>query len=546
MMAQEVQAPTEPVKKPRLLDDRHRLAGDKIKRNAIFNVLRIVIYAPIPLLLTPYIIHHIGAHAFGIWAVLYAMANLTSLADFGLVGTLSKHVAEYWAKRDFDRLNRLINTGFVLFGTIAILASVALALLQKPIFALVFRQAHTLGPQLIYSYYLLIGVVAFNILSFPLSSIASGLQRMDLTSILSSANVGSAAILSFVFLHAGYGLTGLMAATLVGSMISFTANLLLVPHLVPTLKINLRNSSLGETRGLLAFSSQLYVVQMAVAIQNNIEKLLLSRMAGALYAGWYEIASDFSVKVRSAPGLLLTPLLAAASDLNAHTDEARLAKLYQRAHKYLAMIGIPMVVWAIAVAPVFVFLWLGPAFSSVVLPIRVLVPVQFLNLATGPGTLILFGKGHVRPITRIASIGLVFNLVASGLLIWRLGFAGAFIGTTLAIAFSSVWSFLVFHRYTGYPCWSTIQKAYFKPILCGTLLAVSISLLFPPGAKWFSLVFRTVIFGVLYLVALVLSRFFDSFDVDQIPGHIRHSALGKILLGSITSQPERLGLERSA
>lgn len=546
MTGQAIQTRTESSKKPGLLDDQHRLAGDKIKRNAVFNVLRIVIYAPIPLLLTPYIIHHIGAHSFGIWAVLYAMANLTSLADFGLVGTLSKHVAEYWAKRDFVRLNKLISTGFVLFGSIAFLASITLTLLQKPIFALVFRQAHTIGPQLIYSYYLLIPIVAVNILNFPLSSIATGLQRMDITSLLSSANIGSAAILSFIFLHAGYGMTGLMAATLTGSIIAFTANLLLVPRLLPMLKINLRNSSIEETRSLLAFSSQLYVVQMAVAISNNVEKFLLSRMAGALYAGWYELASDFSVKVRSVPGLLLTPLLSAASDLHAHTDEARLAKLYQRAHKYLAMIGVPIVVWTLAVSPVFVFLWLGSAFSPIVLPIRVLVPVQFLNLATGPGTLILLGKGYARPATLTSSVGLVVNLVASGLLIWRFGFAGAFIGTTIAMTFSSVWGFILFHEYTRYPFWSTIQEAYVKPILCSTILAASISLLCPPGAKWFSLVFRTAIFGVFYLMALVLSRFFDRFDVDQIPGYLRYSALGKILLGSIISQPEALELEKSA
>ena len=546
MTEEQIQTRTESGKRQGLLDDRHRLAGDKIKRNAVFNVLRVVIAAPIPLLLTPYIIHHIGARSFGIWAVLYAIANLTSLADFGLVGTLSKHVAEYWANRDIVRLNMLISTGMVLFGTIAFLACIAFALLQRPIFFILFRNTQTLGPQLIHSYYLLVPVVAFNILSFPLFSIAAGLQRMDITSLLSSINLGTSAILSFLFLHAGYGLTGLMAATLAGSMIAFTANLLLVPRLVPALKINLRNSSFGEANRLFRFSSQVYVVQMAVAIQNNIEKFLLSRMTGALFAGWYEVASDVSVKVRSVPGLMLTPLLSAASDLHAHKDEARLAKLYQRAHKYLAMIGIPIVAWTIAVAPAFVLLWLGPMFSSVVLPIRVLVPVQFLNLATGPGALILFGKGYVRPATLTASVGLVFNLVASSLLIWRFGFAGAFIGTTVAIMFSSVWYFILFHRYTKYPFWNIIQSAYFKPILCSTLLAASISVLCPPAARWSSLVLGTAIFGVLYLAALILTRFFDRFDVEQMPGYIRFSALGRVVLGSEVNQRAALELEKPA
>ena len=189
-MEEGIQTQPKSSKRPGLFDDEHLSAGGKIKRNAFFNVLRIVVAAPILLLLTPYIIHRIGARLFGIWAVLYAIANLTSLADFGLVGTLSKHVAEYWANRDYVRLNRLISTGTVLFGAIAILASTALALLQKPVFFALFSNAPAYGPQLVHAYYLLVPVVAFNILSFPFASLATGLQRMDITSVLSSANLG--------------------------------------------------------------------------------------------------------------------------------------------------------------------------------------------------------------------------------------------------------------------------------------------------------------------------------------------------------------------
>ena len=316
--------------------------------------------------------------------------------------------------------------------------------------------------------------------------------------------------------------------------------------MVPALKLSVRNATIGEMSKILAFSSQLYVVQMAGAIRNNLEKFLLARMTGALYAGWYEVASDISLKVRGVPGLLLGPLLSAASDLHARKDEARLSKLYQRAHKYLAMIGIPLVAWTIAIAPVFVLLWLGPAFSRVVLSIRVLVPVQFLGLATGPGVWILFGKGYVRPATLTSGAGLVINLVASGLLIWRFGFAGAFIGIAISNTFSSVWYFILFHRYTKYAFWSVVQTAYFKPILCSTLLAASMSLLWPSAVKWPSLVLRTAVFGVLYLAALILTRFFDHFDLEQIPSRIRVSALGKAMLGSAIGQWAMLESEKSA
>jgi O-antigen/teichoic acid export membrane protein len=337
-----------------------------------------------------------------------------------------------------------------------------------------------------------------------------------------------------------------MAATLAGAAMTLTANLLIVRRLVPTLKVNVGDATIREARQILAFSSQVYVVQMAVAIQNNVEKFLLARMTGTLQAGWYEIASDVSVKVRGVPSLMLGPLLSAASDLHARKDEARLSKLYLRAHKYLAMVGIPLVAWTTAFAPVFVLLWLGPAFNPVVLPIRVLVLVQFVNLATGPGGLILFGKGYVRPATLTASVGLLINVVVSGLLIWRFGFAGAFLGTTIAIMFSSVWYLILFHRYTKYPFWSVVRMAYFKPILCSTFLAASMSLLWPPAVRWSSLILRTAVFGILYLAALILTRFFDRFDLDQIPSRIRLSGPWRMVLGGETGQRAMLEPEKSA
>jgi O-antigen/teichoic acid export membrane protein len=152
----------------------------------------------------------------------------------------------------------------------------------------------------------------------------------------------------------------------------------------------------------------------------------------------------------------------------------------------------------------------------------------------------------VRPATLTSGAGLVINLVASGLLIWRFGFAGAFIGIAISNTFSSVWYFILFHRYTKYAFWSVVQTAYFKPILCSTLLATLMSLWWPSEVKWSSLVLRTAVFGLLYLATLILTRFFDHFDLEQIPSRIRVSALGKAMLGSVIGQWAMLEPEKSA
>jgi len=91
------------------LDPVQRSLGTKIMRSVVFGGLRYVLVAPIPFVMTPLVLHRIGVAGYGTWAVFLAVNGLTSLVDLGLVGTLSKFVAEYYARQDFPALARLLN-----------------------------------------------------------------------------------------------------------------------------------------------------------------------------------------------------------------------------------------------------------------------------------------------------------------------------------------------------------------------------------------------------------------------------------------------------
>jgi hypothetical protein len=100
--------------------------GTQLIRNAMFGGLRYVFVVPIPSVMTPLILHKIGAAGYGTSAVFLATNGLTSLADLGLVGTLSKFAAESYAKRDLPSLSRLVNPGFGLFPLRAFVIGAAL------------------------------------------------------------------------------------------------------------------------------------------------------------------------------------------------------------------------------------------------------------------------------------------------------------------------------------------------------------------------------------------------------------------------------------
>ncbi len=491
--------------------------GQQIIRNIMFGGLRYVFVVPIPFVMTPLILHKIGVAGYGTWAVFLAINGLTSLADLGLVGTLSKFVAEYHARRDFLALARLLNSGLGLFLLLDIVVSVTLWLAAPQLANNLFRGNTLPAAELIVLLRWFLVVIAANILTQLFASVTTGLQRLDLTNVIAAANLLLSAFLGALLLLKGWGLRGLVYGYIAAGVLTVAAYLVVVKTLLPRIVLNPLRFDTAEARKMFGFSLRLYLTQAAVAVHNQIEKVFLGMLIGVGPVGWYDIASDVALKVRGSIGLILSPVLPAASELDALGDESRMEELYFRTHKYLAFFGVPAVCYVAAVSNRFVELWIGPGMRMIALPLAVLVIVNFFNLATGPGFLIFAGRGYMKPGVQSATLGIVLNVVFSLGLIYKFGFAGAVAGTSASLVIASLFFMAVFHRNTGYPLSRILQQGYLRPVLCSIPLLIVLFLIYPArNLSWFGLIAVGLAFGVLYTTAILLSGFFDDYDWSKI------------------------------
>jgi O-antigen/teichoic acid export membrane protein len=498
-------------------DPPRRSLGMKIMRSVMFGGLRYVFVAPIPFIMTPLILHRIGVAGYGTWAVFLAINGLTSLADLGLVGTLSKFVAEYHAHQDFPALTRLLSSGLALFLLLDLLIAAALWL-SSPLLAVKLFHGSTLPhAELIFLLRCFLIVIAANLLTQLFASVTTGLQRLDLTNVMSAANVLLSALFGAFLLLRGWNLRGLVSGYIASGILTVGIYLILVRRLLPQVALNPLRFDRAEARKMFGYSVRLYVTQAAVAVHNQVEKVFLAMLVGVDPVGWYDIASDVALKVRGAIGFVLGPVLPAASELNALGDESRIKELYFRTHKYLALCGVPAVCYVVAISNRFVELWIGPSMTMIAFPLSVLLIVNFANLATGPGFLILAGKGDMKPGIQSAMLGVVVNVVVSLGLIYKFGFAGAVLGTSVSLIIATVYFISMFHRRTGYSFSRALLEGYLKPILCSVLLLAAIlSIRQTKALTWFGLAAVGAIFAILYVVAILLSAFFDDYDWNKI------------------------------
>ena len=498
-----------------------RSIGNKIVRNVMFGGLRYVLVAPIPFVMTPLILYKIGVAGYGTWAVFLAINGLTSLADLGLVGTLSKFVAEYHARRNFPALSRLLSSGLILFLLLDIVISTVLWAAIPRLTGLLFHGSAVPNTELVVLLRCFLIVIAANILTQLFASVTTGLQRLDLTHMMSAANVLLGALLGGLLLLRGWGLRGLVYGYIGSGILTVAVYLVMVRRLLPQVALNPLRFDKTEARKMFGFSLRLYVTQAAVAVHNQVEKVFLAMLVGVDSVGWYDIASDVALKVRGAIGLVLSPVMPAASELDALGDETRMRELYYRSHKYLALFGVPVVCYIAAVSHRFVELWLGPNLRMIALPLSVLLMVNFFNLATGPGFLIFAGSGYMRPGVQSAILGIVLNVVLSLGLIHKFGFAGAVLGTSASVILASAYFMSMFNRRTRYSVSRVLQESYLKPICSSVLILAALFAVRPAkNLSWFGLVGVGLTFGGFYLTTILLSRFFDEYDWNKMESFI--------------------------
>jgi O-antigen/teichoic acid export membrane protein len=515
------------------LNTAQRSLGTKIVRNVVFGGLRYIFIAPIPFVMTPLILRRIGIAGYGTWAVFLAINGLTSLADLGLVGTLSKFVAEYYALRDFPALARLLNSGLAMFLLLDLSIGTVLWWGTPLLAGRLFHGSTVPTSELVVLVHCFLIVIVANILTQLFASATTGLQRLDLTNVMSAANLLMSAFFSAILLIRGWGLRGLVYGYMTSGILTVAIYLIVVRRLLPQFALNPMRFDKAEARKMFGYSLRLYITQAAVAVHNQVEKVFLASLIGVDPVGWYDIASDIALKVRSSIAFILSPVLPAASELNALGDESRMRELYFRTHKYLALCGVPVVCYVVAVSNRFVELWIGPSMRMIALPLSVLLVVNFFNLATGPGFLIFAGSGHMRPGIQSAMLGIMINVVLSLGLIYKFGFAGAVVGTSVSLIVASSYFVAVFHRRTGYSVSRVVRESYLKPICCSVLVMAILLLIGPTkGLSWFGLARMGVVFGLFYAIAILFSGFFDEYDWSKIESFmplLRHARrIGRI------------------
>lgn len=405
-----------------------RAGHRRIATNAIANYAGQVTILGVGILLTPFIISHLGNSMYGVWALVVAVQGLGGLMDLGVTTSVVKFVAAHNARQERDEISRVVSSSFFLhlgMGTLVFAVTALVAFFAMPLLKLdpaqvdVARRALLVaGASLMFS--LPLGVLA---------SLPAGLQRYEITNIVNIAYTLVTAAAILIVLPLGGGPTELIAINGIGLVIAHGIKTYYAARLLPGVTLSVRGADRQTLRRIGGYSLWLFVLDAAKRVFYNADAVMIAAFLPVANVTSYNLGFKPASAVSYLAGPFVQVFLPAASEMEARDEKDKLRALLVTGTRVSTMLTMPAVLWLLAFGRQTLTVWVGQGHEDA-LPVMYVFLITFLVSASqNPAATILRGIGQVRAIALFVLAEYAVNIALSIILIPRVGVVGAALGT---------------------------------------------------------------------------------------------------------------------
>lgn len=402
--------------------------------NTFSNWLSIATNTMTALLLTPYLVSHLGVEGYGIWVLIMAITGYYGFFDLGLHSAAIRFVAAYEGAKDREALRRTVQTSLLLFSAAGVVVTCLTLLFSGPMaafFKVKGNQVHAFR----YMIYL-IGISAG--LGFPrrlFDAILQGHERFVVFNVSNCLMLLGRALAMFFVLRCGGGLIGLGFIEFTMEAANIVIKFVLTSRMGVSLSVSAASSSMAKA--LLGFSIPSFLAILGDTLRLNADLAVVGRILTLHAVGVYGIASTIIKLLLRLSSALTTPTYPRLSFLAAR-DMAAFRSTYLRYSHICALFVTWLAVEVVLLCEGFIHLWVGPSFAESV-PIAVILA---LSLSTDYATVVsVYALKAVNRQNRFVVQSIGEGLVNLGLSIFlarRMGMIGVALGTAIPVVITKL------------------------------------------------------------------------------------------------------------
>jgi len=400
-------------------------------RNILSTWIGYLITLLVGFLLAPFVVHHLGNLAYGVWVIIMSLVAYMNLLDLGMRGAITRFVSKGSAQENHEESSQAVS------GALWIRLWISLAIIVTGlVLALGLPHIFVIPPALQQAARIALLVtavsVAINLWCGVFAGVLVALHRYDLTSSISILQTCARTAGVVYLLRSGHGILSLALWDLCTTLLAQGVTIYLCFRIYPQLKIAFGRPDRATLTKLWNYSFYAFLINLALQVTYYTDNLVvgafLSPSAVTLYAiGGLVIG--YSRQIVSSMTTTFTPL---ASTYEAQGNFDNLRRLVIHGTRAALLVALPIQAALFFRGHTFIRLWMGDQYaqpSGTVMQILLLSVVFSSANTTSAG--IVYGLEKHKRIAVWGIIESVLNLSLSVILVRRIGIYGVAWGTTI-------------------------------------------------------------------------------------------------------------------
>ena len=371
-------------------------------------------------LMAPFLIHYFGTDHYGIFMLIWSVAGILGVMNFGLGEATLRYVAHHHGDENIEGMNRVFGAALSFYIVICILVSIAMYFCAPVITARlkIDPADHALVTSLLR---LSAAVFTLHIFTRAFSAVPMALQRYDVSCKI---NIGQNVMRTFGYIMLiilKFNLLYFLMWDIVSLILAFCIQNVVIKKLFPDLRLmpSLSFQGLKEIYGYSFFS--LLTHGFYITLRES-GKILLATYLGPSPVAYFGTPDNISQRVHT--------LIANSSEtllprFSANRDQRTAQDLFLNGTWASLTISLVLFIPLIVLMPDFLRLWINPDFAREGAAVGQLVALSYITQsAYGPAGAFLRGTGKPWIVTVIFALASISTVSSCVLLIPHHGILG--------------------------------------------------------------------------------------------------------------------------
>jgi len=391
----------------------------KVIKNSIYNSSRTIISGIGGLIFSIILARVLRPELFGIYALAMSICFFILQLDPGINVALTRYLSDAIGKKDELLGRSYFKFLFKLKILLAIIFSVSLAILAKPLSLQVFHKPELLIPLEIVSIFLVL--YYFSDFMDACFQAFHDFKRPMLRHLIYES---SKFVIVILFLLLGFSLFGVFVGITLAALITL---LVMLSFLVKKYPHVLKGSTVKiDKKRLLRFLGFLTIGSVSGVFFAYIDMIMLGVFLPAEYVGYYKASANIVFGIAG-----LTAISGVLFPVFTQLEGEGLENAFRKVFKYSSVLSFPCAVGLIFLATPIVKVVYGSEYLPAVLPLMILSPLIIFNSVNFFGTLFT-AKEKPEYTSFLGIFCAILNIVLNYILIIRYGIIGAASATLLS------------------------------------------------------------------------------------------------------------------